>query len=89
MIKYNPAARAYNQGGVLDVPGGELVSSVLLLDVVQQVKEVSVAPNAPTGPVERLRKKGVDVGLINKSTVNEVDEHVIKDIGSTGFVLVV
>jgi transketolase C-terminal domain/subunit len=39
--------------------------------------------------VERLRKEGVDVGLINKSTLNVVDEQVIKDIGSTGFVLVV
>jgi transketolase C-terminal domain/subunit len=39
--------------------------------------------------VEGLRKEGVDVGLINKSTLNVVDEQVIEDIGSTGFVLVV
>ena len=38
--------------------------------------------------VERLRQEGVDVGLINKSTLNVVDEAVMKDIGSTGFVLV-
>lgn len=39
--------------------------------------------------VDRLRQEGLDVGLINKSTLNVVDEQVLKDIGSTGFVLVV
>jgi len=39
--------------------------------------------------VDRLRAEGVDVGLINKSTINVVDEEVMKMIGSTGFVLVV
>lgn len=39
--------------------------------------------------VERFRVEGVEVGLINKSTLNVVDEDAIKDIGSTGFVLVV
>lgn len=38
--------------------------------------------------VERLRKEGIDVGLINKPTLNVVDEQVIKEIGSTPFVLV-
>jgi transketolase len=39
--------------------------------------------------VDRLKKEGVDVGLINKSTLNVVDEDMIKTIGKTGFVLVV
>ena len=39
--------------------------------------------------VERFREEGVDVGLINKATLNVVDEQAIKDIGSTEFVLVV
>ncbi len=39
--------------------------------------------------VDRLKKEGVDVGLINKVTLNVVDEDVLKEIGSTAFVLVV
>lgn len=37
----------------------------------------------------RLRREGVEVGLINKSTLNIVDEETTKKIGSTSFVLVV
>ena len=39
--------------------------------------------------VERLREEGLDVGLVNKPTLNTVDEESIKIYGSTGFVLVV
>lgn len=39
--------------------------------------------------VERLRKDGLDVGLINKPTLNVVDEQAIKEYGSTPFVVVV
>ncbi|KAJ6109943.1 hypothetical protein N7486_002178 [Penicillium sp. IBT 16267x] len=39
--------------------------------------------------VERLRKSGLDVGLINKPTLNVVDEDAIKHYGSSPFVLVV
>ncbi|NBB89709.1 MAG: transketolase [Spirochaetes bacterium] len=39
--------------------------------------------------VDRLRKEGIDVGLINKPTLNVVDEDTIRKIGETGFVLVV
>ena len=39
--------------------------------------------------VERLKKEGIDVGLINKSTLNVVDEDMIKKIGATSFVVVV
>ena len=39
--------------------------------------------------VERMRKEGLDVGLINKPTLNVVDEQCLKEIGSTEFVLVV
>jgi transketolase C-terminal domain/subunit len=39
--------------------------------------------------VERLKKEGLDVGLINKVTMNVVDEEVIKTVGQSGFVLVV
>ena len=39
--------------------------------------------------VERFREEGIDVGLINKATLNVVDEQAIKEIGATGFVLVV
>ena len=35
--------------------------------------------------VERLRKEGLDVGLINKVTLNVVDEDAIKEYGSKGF----
>jgi transketolase C-terminal domain/subunit len=38
--------------------------------------------------VERLREKGLDVGLVNKATLNVVDEDAIRKVGSTGFVLV-
>jgi len=39
--------------------------------------------------VDRLRSEGVDVGLVNKSTLNVVDEDAIRKFGSTPFVLVV
>lgn len=39
--------------------------------------------------IERLREEGLHVGLINKSTLNVVDEDVIKQVGKTKFVLVV
>jgi len=39
--------------------------------------------------VLRLREKGLDVGLVNKSTLNIVDEKAIRKIGTTKFVLVV
>ncbi|EAU29280.1 hypothetical protein ATEG_10283 [Aspergillus terreus NIH2624] len=39
--------------------------------------------------VERLRKEGLDVGLVNKPTLNVVDEEAIKVYGSSPFVVVV
>lgn len=39
--------------------------------------------------VERLRKEGLDVGLVNKPTLNTVDEKAIQTYGSSPFVLVV
>lgn len=39
--------------------------------------------------VERLRKDGLDVGLINKPTLNIVDEDAIRTYGSAPFVLVI
>ena len=39
--------------------------------------------------VLRCRKEGLNVGLINKPTLNVVDEEVIRKIGKTKFVLVV
>jgi len=39
--------------------------------------------------VDRLRSEGVDVGLVNKATLNVVDEDAIRKFGSTPFVLVV
>jgi len=36
----------------------------------------------------RLRKEGIEVGLVNKSTLNIVDEETIKKVGSSPFVLV-
>ncbi|KAL4864093.1 hypothetical protein BDV12DRAFT_176696 [Aspergillus spectabilis] len=39
--------------------------------------------------VERLRKEGIDVGLVNKPTLNVVDEDAIKEYGSSPFVVVV
>ncbi|TAQ89521.1 hypothetical protein B7494_g2181 [Chlorociboria aeruginascens] len=38
--------------------------------------------------VDRLRSGGVDVGLVNKSTLNVVDEDAIRKYGSSPFVLV-
>jgi len=38
--------------------------------------------------VLRCRQKGIDVGLVNKSTLNLVDEQAIKKYGSKSFVLV-
>lgn len=39
--------------------------------------------------VDRLRSEGIDVGLVNKSTLNVVDEDAIRKFGSSPFVLVV
>jgi transketolase C-terminal domain/subunit len=38
--------------------------------------------------VERLREKGLDVGLVNKPTLNVVDEKTLRTVGGTSFVLV-
>ena len=38
--------------------------------------------------VLRLRQEGLNVGLINKPTLNIVDEETIKKVGSSPFVLV-
>jgi transketolase C-terminal domain/subunit len=38
--------------------------------------------------VLRLRQEGIEVGLINKPTLNVVDEEVLAKAGKTGFVLV-
>ncbi|MCK5863441.1 MAG: transketolase [Candidatus Hydrogenedentes bacterium] len=39
--------------------------------------------------VERARAAGIDVGLINKPTLNRVDEEMMHEIGSAPFVLIV
>lgn len=39
--------------------------------------------------VERLKQEGIDVGLINKSTLNVIDEETLAKVGASGFVLVV
>lgn len=39
--------------------------------------------------VERLKQEGIDVGLINKPTLNVVDEDAIAKVGTSPFVLVV
>ena len=41
------------------------------------------------GAVENLKQQGIDVGLINKSTLNQVDEETMVKIGSAPFILVV
>ena len=38
--------------------------------------------------VERLREKGLDVGLVNKPTLNVPDEEMLRKVGSAPFVLV-
>jgi transketolase len=39
--------------------------------------------------VERLRAEGLSVGLVNKPTLNVVDEEMMRTVGRAGFVLVV
>lgn len=39
--------------------------------------------------VERARQNGIDVGLINKATLNVCDEEALDHVGNTGFCLVV
>ncbi len=39
--------------------------------------------------VERLRAEGVDIGLINKPTLNVADEDIFERLGKSGFVLLV
>ncbi|MGD1713064.1 transketolase C-terminal domain-containing protein [Dapis sp. BLCC M172] len=39
--------------------------------------------------VERLKQEGIDVGLINKPTLNVIDEDMLKKVGAAPFVLVV
>jgi transketolase len=38
--------------------------------------------------VERLKKEGIDVGLINKPTLNTIDEDMLQKVGKSPFVLV-
>jgi transketolase C-terminal domain/subunit len=40
------------------------------------------------GAVLELRDRGLDVGLINKSTLNQMDEEALALVGKSGFVLV-
>ena len=39
--------------------------------------------------VEKLKKEGIDVGLVNKPTLNTIDEDCMKTLGASPFVLVV
>ena len=39
--------------------------------------------------VDRLRSEGLDIGLINKPTLNVVDEDMLAKVGQSGFVLLV
>lgn len=39
--------------------------------------------------VETLKAAGIDVGLVNKPTLNHIDEAMLKTVGATDFVLVV
>lgn len=39
--------------------------------------------------VERLKQEGIDVGLINKSTLNVIDEEMLAKVGKATFVVVV
>ena len=39
--------------------------------------------------VDRLRSEGLDIGLINKPTLNVVDEETLAKVGQSGFVLLV
>jgi transketolase C-terminal domain/subunit len=39
--------------------------------------------------VERLKQEGIDVGLINKASLNVVDEDMMKTVGQSPFVMVV
>jgi transketolase C-terminal domain/subunit len=39
--------------------------------------------------VQQLREQGIDVGLLNKPTLNAVDEEAMALVGKSGFVLVV
>ncbi|MBE9167471.1 transketolase [Pleurocapsales cyanobacterium LEGE 06147] len=39
--------------------------------------------------VERLKQEGIDVGLINKPTLNEIDEEMLAKVGAAPFVLIV
>lgn len=39
--------------------------------------------------VERLKQEGIDVGLINKPTLNVIDEEMLSKVGAAPFVLVV
>lgn len=39
--------------------------------------------------VERLKKEGIDVGLINKPTLNVIDEEILAKVGASPMVLVV
>ncbi|NET14075.1 MAG: transketolase, partial [Okeania sp. SIO1H6] len=39
--------------------------------------------------VERLKQQGIDVGLINKPTLNVIDEDMLQKVGAAPFVLVV
>ncbi len=39
--------------------------------------------------VERLKQEGIDIGLINKSTLNVVDEEIIAKVGNSPLVVVV
>jgi transketolase len=82
----NEAGKPYYGEDYVFTPGKD---EELLAGTAGYVVAVADAVYRANDAVQRLRKEGINVGLINKPTLNICDDAMTKKAGSTGFVLVV
>jgi len=82
----NPEGKKYYDDDYVFEPGKD---EVLLEGKDGYVIAVGDTMYRANDAVLRLREQGIDVGLVNKPTLNILDEETTKKVGSAGFVLTV
>ncbi|KAF9462295.1 thiamine diphosphate-binding protein [Collybia nuda] len=86
ILKENSTERFYDNPDYIFVPGkDEVIREGTVGTVVSYGEMLYRALDAVT----TLREEGIDVGLVNKVTLNTIDEESLKAIGKKGFVLIV
>jgi transketolase len=85
ILKENSEEQFYGQGYEFTPGKDEFIREGKVGYVVAYGEMIYRAVDA----VDRLRKEGIDVGLVNKVTLNVVDEESIRKFGAAPFVLVV